>query len=161
MPDPDLLDLDRKPAPPARVLWTRRGAVALILLLFFVIIPLLNSAGVVPDYRLNFLGKYLCFAIVALGIDLIWGYTGLLSLSQALFFCLGGYAMAMHLSLPEGGGVYEVPQFLSYVYYGHDNPLPPFWRPMRSFAFAVAAGVMVPALVASVFGFFIFRSRVR
>ncbi len=131
------------------------------LALFFVAVPALNLAGAVPDYKVNFLGKYLCFAIVALGIDLIWGYTGLLSLCQALFFCLGGYAMAMHLSLPEGGGVYEVPQFLSYVYYGHDNPLPPFWRPFRSFAFALAAGVFVPALVASVFGFFIFRSRVR
>ena len=129
--------------------------------LFFVVIPALNYAGVIPDYRLNFLGKYLCFAIVALGIDLIWGYTGLLSLCQALFFCLGGYAMAMHLSLPQGGGIYEVPQFLSYVYYGHANPLPPFWRPMRSFTFAVAAGVFVPAILASVFGFFIFRSRVR
>jgi urea transport system permease protein len=130
--------------------------------LFFLVIPALNLGGVVPDYKLNFLGKYLCFAIVALGIDLIWGYTGLLSLCQALFFCLGGYAMAMHLSLPEGGGIYEVPQFLSYVYYGRGgNPLPPFWRPFHSFTFAVAAGVFAPALVASVFGFFIFRSRVR
>lgn len=129
--------------------------------LFFLVIPALNHAGVVPDYKLNFLGKYLCFAIVALGIDLIWGYTGLLSLGQALFFCLGGYAMAMHLSLPQGGGVYAVPQFLSYVYYGQDNPLPPFWRPMQSFTFAVAAGIFIPALVASVFGFLIFRSRVR
>jgi urea transport system permease protein len=70
--------------------------------------------------------------------------------------------MAMHLSLPEGGGIYDVPQFLSYVYYGRGgNPLPPFWRPFHSFAFAVAAGLIVPAIVASVFGFFIFRSRVR
>jgi len=134
---------------------------AAVAALFFVIIPLLNRLGVVPDYKLNFLGKYLCFAIVALGIDLIWGYTGLLSLCQALFFALGGYAMAMHLSLPEGGGIYEVPQFLSYVYYGHANPLPPFWRPMRSMAFAVSAGIVLPAVLASVFGFFIFRSRVR
>lgn len=132
-----------------------------VLALFFVIVPLLNAANVVPDYKVNFLGKYLCFAIVALGIDLIWGYTGLLSLCQALFFCLGGYAMAMHLSLPEGGGIYKAPQFLSYVYYGHDDPLPAFWKPFRSFGFAVAAGVFIPALVASVFGFFIFRSRVR
>jgi urea transport system permease protein len=150
----------RPPADP-RVRRLRLVATIGVLSLFFLIIPGLNRAGVIPDYKLNVLGKYLCFAIVALGIDLIWGYAGLLSLCQALFFALGGYAMAMHLSLPEGGGVYEVPQFLSYVYYGQDNPLPPFWRPFRSFAFAVAAGVFVPALVASVFGFFIFRSRVR
>jgi urea transport system permease protein len=139
----------------------RRAALVGVVGLFFLVVPLLNYLGVVPDYKLNFLGKYLCFAIVALGIDLIWGYTGLLSLSQALFFCLGGYAMAMHLSLPQGGGIYDVPQFLSYVYYGKDNPLPPFWRPFTSLPFAVAAGIFVPALVASVFGFFIFRSRVR
>jgi urea transport system permease protein len=151
----------RPPAIDPRVRLLRLGATAAVLALFFVLIPAMNLAGVVPDYKLNFLGKYLCFAIVALGIDLIWGYTGLLSLCQALFFCLGGYAMAMHLSLPEGGGIYDVPQFLSYVYYGHANPLPPFWRPFRSFTFAVGAGVLVPALVASVFGFFIFRSRVR
>ena len=151
----------RPPAPHPRVRRLRIATAAAVAALFFVAIPGLNYAGVVPDYKLNFLGKYLCFAIVALGIDLIWGYAGLLSLCQALFFCLGGYAMAMHLSLPEGGGVYDVPQFLSYVYYGHDNPLPPFWRPMRSFAFATAAGIVVPATLASVFGFFIFRSRVR
>ncbi len=75
---------------------------------FFVAIPLLTMAGAVPDYKLNILGKYLCFGIVALGIDLVWGYTGLLSLCQALFFALGGYAMAMHLSLPQGGGQYRL-----------------------------------------------------
>src|SRR5688500_12471405 len=150
----------RPPADP-RVRRLRLIATLGVLALFFLVIPGLNRAGVIPDYKLNVLGKYLCFAIVALGIDLIWGYAGLLSLCQALFFALGGYAMAMHLSLPEGGGVYEVPQFLSYVSYGQDNPLPSFWRPFRSCAFAVAAGVFVPALVASVFGFFIFRSRVR
>ena len=92
---------------------------------------LLNIAGASPDYKLNILGKYLCFAIVALGIDLIWGYTGLLSLCQALFFALGAYAMAMHLSLPEGGGQYDYPQFMTFAYYGHGKDLPWFWVPFR------------------------------
>ncbi|MDB5295161.1 MAG: conserved rane protein of unknown function [Phycisphaerales bacterium] len=129
---------------------------------FFVGVPLLNAGGVVPDYKVQLLGKYLCFALVALGADLVWGYTGLLSLCQALFFCVGGYAMAMHMSLPAGGGVYEVPQFLSFVYYGPGkDPLPPFWKPFQSGAFAVLAGLVASAALASVFAFFIFRSRVR
>src|SRR5688572_30609621 len=137
----------------------RLKAIAGLLLVVFVAIPALNAAGVVEPHSLNRLGRYLCFAIAALGIDLIWGYCGVLSLCQALFFCLGGYAMGMHLSLPQGGGIYDVPQFLSYVYYGRGgNPLPPFWRPFQSFTFAISAGIFVPAVVASVFGFFIFRS---
>lgn len=139
----------------------RRVTLISILLLFFVLIPLLNVTGIVPDYRVNKLGKYLCFAIVALGIDLIWGYTGLLSLCQAIFFCVGGYAMGMHLSLPEGGGYYKVPQFMEFAYYGHHGELPPFWKPFASFSLAVLAGLFLSAVIASVFGFFIFRSRVR
>ena len=94
--------LARMPDP--RVYRLRQAMVIGILLIFVVLIPALNMLGVVGDYKLNLLGKYLCFAIAALGIDLIWGYTGMLSLVQALFFCIGGYAMAMHLSLPQGGG---------------------------------------------------------
>src|SRR5215211_7097113 len=81
----------------------RLFTVAAILSLFFLVIPALTSIDVVKDHNLNRLGRYLCFAVVALGIDLIWGYTGMLSLGQAFFFCLGAYAMAMHLALPEGG----------------------------------------------------------
>src|ERR1700730_9661048 len=108
-----------------------------ILAVFFVLIPLLTFAGVVPNYRLSILGKYLTFAIVALGIDLIWGYTGLLSLCQAIFFCIGGYAMAMHLSLPEGGGMFRIPQFMEFAYYGHHGQLPAFWKPFSSLTFSV------------------------
>src|SRR5262245_12924401 len=74
----------------------------LFILLFdlFVGIPCLNLFGVIEPHNLSRLGRYLCYAIAALGIDLIWGYSGVLSLCHALFFCLGGYAVAMHLSLP-------------------------------------------------------------
>jgi urea transport system permease protein len=149
----------RAPAP--EVVYVRIAAVALVILLFVVVVPLLTVTGAIPDYRLNLLGKYLSFAMVALGIDLIWGYTGILSLCQALFFCLGGYAMAMHLSLPEGGGVFKIPQFMEFAYYGHHGELPAFWRPFSSFTFALVMGFALPAAVAVFFGFFIFRSRVR
>jgi urea transport system permease protein len=132
-----------------------------ILLLFFVFIPLLNLAGVIPNNKVNVLGKYLSLAVVALGIDLIWGYTGILSLCQAFFFCLGGYAIGMHLSLPEGGGLYKVPQFMEFAYYGHHGQLPPFWQPFHSLFLSIIAGIVVPMLAAGIFGFFIFRSRVR
>jgi urea transport system permease protein len=147
--------------PPPQVIWARIIAVGSVGALFLFLIPLLTELGAIPDYRLNLLGKYLSFAMVALGIDLIWGYTGILSLCQALFFCLGGYAMAMHLSLPEGGGVFKTPQFMEFAYYGHHGELPPFWKPFSSFTFALMVGFLLPAAVATFFGFFIFRSRVR
>ena len=148
LPDPDVYRL-------------RFGVLVAVLALFFLIIPALNAFGVVADYKLNFLGKYLSFCLVAIGIDLIWGYTGILSLCQAFFFCLGAYAMSMHLSLPEGGGVYKIPQFMEFAYYGHNGQLPPFWKPFKSGLFAVFMGMALPGLVAGIFGFFIFRSRVR
>ncbi|HET6247508.1 MAG TPA: urea ABC transporter permease subunit UrtC [Tepidisphaeraceae bacterium] len=149
--------------PDRRVMWLRVVTVVLVLGLFFIGIPLMTACGIVPDYKLNILGKYLCFAIVALGIDLIWGYTGLLSLCQALFFALGGYAMAMHLSLKEGGGdvrpeYNNIPQFM---FFNNVHDLPGFWKPFASMPFAILAGLLVPAAVAALFGFFILRSRVR
>ncbi|HVT87656.1 MAG TPA: urea ABC transporter permease subunit UrtC [Tepidisphaeraceae bacterium] len=148
---------------PPNILWTRRGVCALMLLLFFVFVPVLNSAGIVPDYKISVLGKYLCLAIVAIGIDLIWGYTGILSLCQAFFFCLGGYAMAMHLSLPQGGGdvrpeYNNIPQFM---FFNNLHELPGFWKPFGSFTFTLIAGLGLPTLAATIFGFFILRSRVR
>lgn len=149
--------------PDPSVVYLRRGTTAFVLLLGFVIVPLLNYVGIVPDYRVNFLGKYLCFAIAALGIDVVWGYTGLLSLCQALFFCIGGYAMAMHLSLPQGGGdvrpeYNNIPQFM---FFNNLTALPGFWKPFASFPFAIGASILLPGLVAAVFGFFILRSRVK
>jgi urea transport system permease protein len=146
-----------------RVKRLRIAIVASVACLFFVIVPLLNAAGIVQDYRINILGKYLCFAVAALGLDLVWGYTGLLSLCQALFFCLGGYVMAMHLSLPQGGGdvrpeYNNIPQFM---FFNNIHDLPRFWRPFASLSFTLAAGVILPAALATALGFFILRSRVR
>src|SRR5205823_1262420 len=145
--------------PDRRVFWLRAVTVSALLLFFFAAIPILTTAGRIPDYKVNILGKYLCFAIVALGIDLIWGYTGLLSLCQALFFALGGFAMGMHLRLPEGGGQPASPQSYLYGYTG--DGLPWFWLPFRSGTFAVFAGLAVPGLIGGLFAFFILRKRVR
>ncbi|MBL9207598.1 MAG: urea ABC transporter permease subunit UrtC [Opitutaceae bacterium] len=132
-----------------------------------VVLPLLNVLLVpghplqVSDFTLNLYGKYLTLAVLALGVDLLWGYTGLLSLGQALFFSLGGYAMGMHLMLMIGKrGQYksDLPDFM--VFLGYPG-LPAHWQPFYSFWFALAATLLVPAGVALLFGFFAFRSRIK
>jgi urea transport system permease protein len=127
------------------------------------VVPALNLAGVIEPYNLNRLSRYLCFAIAALGLDLIWGYAGVLTLAHALFFCLGAYAIAMHLSLPGGGGdvrpeYNDIPQFF---YFNDISVLPVWWEPFGSLAFALAAGLLLPAVLAGSVGFLIFRNRVR
>lgn len=126
-----------------------------------VVMPLLNVFGVIEDFTLNLWGKYLCYGIMAISIDLLWGYTGLLCLGQALFFTLGGYMMGMHLMLMIGKlGQYksELPDFM--VFLGHTE-LPTFWQPFVSFPFALAMVFIVPALLAYVFGYLAFRSRIK
>jgi len=146
-----------------RVIWLRRVAVTALLALCLVIIPILNVMEIVPDYEINRLGRYLCFAIVALGIDLIWGYTGILSLCQAFMFCLGGYAMAMHLSLAQGHGdvrpeYNNIPQFF---FFNDISQLPGFWKPFASLPFSLAVAIGLPTIVAAFFGNFLFKGRVR
>jgi urea transport system permease protein len=141
----------------------RRRVTAGLLVLLFVVAPGLSLAGVIEPYTLNRLGRYLCFAIAALGIDLIWGYAGVLSLCHALFFCLGGYAIGMHLSLAAGGGdvrpeYNNIPQFF---FFNNVDVLPAWWSPFSSLPVALLAAVVVPGLLAALFGFFIFRNRVR
>jgi len=141
----------------------RSRTIASLLFLLFIAVPVLAVAGVVEPYNVNRLGRYLCFAIAALGIDLIWGYAGVLSLCHALFFCLGGYAIAMHLSLPAGGGDVRpeyngIPQFF---FFNNIEALPGWWQPFASLPVALAAAVVLPALLAAFVGFFIFRNRVR
>ncbi len=155
IPRPPLLD--------PRIKQLRIIAVIAVVILFYVLIPILNSTGAVSDLSINILGRYLCFAIVALGIDLVWGYAGLLSLCQAFFFCVGGYAIGMFLSLPQGGGQVQkaynnIPQFF---FFNNQSTLPDFWKPFASLPFTLAMGIFIPAVVAGIFGFFIFRSRVR
>ena len=149
--------------PDPRVIRLRRVTMIGVLALGFIVIPMLDKVGIVPDYAVNRLGKFLCYCIAALGIDLIWGYTGLLSLCQALFFSLGGYAMAMFLSLPQGGGdvrseYNNIPQFM---FFNNLTSLPMFWKPFQSFSFALLAAIVLPGIVAGIFGFFILRSRVK
>ena len=128
------------------------GAIALVLMLVIPAILAATGQGV----RINQLGRFLALAIVALGVDLIWGYTGLLSLGHGVFFALGGYALAMYLQLQLPPG--QIPDFFSL--YGV-NQLPIFWQPFYSFPFTLLAIALVPALVGAAFGYLVFRNRIR
>jgi urea transport system permease protein len=142
-------------------------ALALLLALVTALFPALNARGILSDFTLTLWGKYLCYALLALSVDVLWGYTGLLSLGQALFFALGGYMLGMHLMLLIGPlGSYAkagqnpagLPDFM--VFLGHTF-LPPFWRPFHSFGFASAMVFILPGVVALIFGFLAFRSRIK
>ncbi|WP_338038556.1 ABC transporter permease subunit [Neosynechococcus sphagnicola] len=124
------------------------------LLLIFVVPPLLVGIG--QGFRVNLLGRYLALAIAALGIDLIWGYTGILSLGHGLFFALGGYSLAMYLQLQLPAG--QLPEF--FTLYGVTE-LPAFWQPFYSLPFTIAAIILLPSLVAAVLGYLVFRNRIR
>src|ERR1700722_13990719 len=118
--------------------------VGVFLALLTVIFPVLNAHGLLSDYMITLWGKYLCYALLALSVDLLWGYTGLLSLGQALFFSLGGYMLGMYLMLMIGKlGQYhsDLPGFIGFP----GAPFSPnFWRPFHSFGFAVAMVLLVP-----------------
>jgi urea transport system permease protein len=147
---------------------SRRGWVsfAVVALVASVSVPVLNglppdSAMHLPDYLVTLFGKFLCYAIVAMAMDLLWGYAGILSLGHGVFFALGGYAMGMTLMLAIGdAGVYrsKLPDFMVFLDW---KELPWFWRPFDNFWFAVVAALAVPGLLAYAFGFFAFRSRIR
>jgi urea transport system permease protein len=115
----------------------------------------------VPTYAVALLGKYLCYAILALSLDLVWGYCGILSLGHGAFFALGGYAMGMYLMRQIGGrGVYAnsiLPDFMVFLNW---KELPWFWHGFDMFWFAAIMVLLVPGLLAFVFGWFAFRSRV-
>lgn len=145
--------------------WIIFGAVSILLLL---VLPLLNtlpndSMFWLPDYYLNLFGKYLSLAIMAMGLGLLWGYAGILSLGQAVFFGLGAYSIGMHLMLNIGaeGSKYGDPLRPDFMVWVQIMELPWYWPPYRSFAFAVAATVLVPMIFALLFGYLMFRSRIQ
>jgi urea transport system permease protein len=122
-----------------------------------IVLAALVLPVVLPPFRLNLLGRFLSLGIVALGVDLIWGYTGMLSLGQGIFFALGGYALAMYLQLNELKPG-ELPEFFSL--YGVKS-LPAFWQPFNSPLFTLIAIWVIPALVAGVLGYLVFRNRIK
>ena len=128
--------------------WAAFGMSALLLL---VVAPLALDV-----FTLNLMGKFLTYAIVAVGLDLIWGYGGMLCLGQGLFFAIGAYAFAMYLKLEASGK--RLPDFMDW---SGATALPAFWQPFHSPVFALAAAVIVPVLIAGAIGFLIFRSRVQ
>ncbi len=121
-----------------------------------LILVLLTMPFVLTLFRLTLLGKFICYAIVALGIDLIWGYTGILSLGHGVFFGLGAYAMAMHLKLVASGS--SLPEFMVT---GGLTQLPAFWKPFASAPFALIAVVVLPLLLALLVGFSTFKNRIK
>ena len=115
----------------------------------------------VPDYMIPLLGKYLCYALLAVSVDLVWGYCGVLSLGHGAFFALGGYAMGMYLMRQIGSrGVYGNPVLPDFMVFLNYKELPWFWEGFNIFPFAMLMVVLVPGALAFVFGCFAFRSRV-
>lgn len=150
-----------KPAP----LLSAKGWTAFLLALTMVcaVAPALNlwvpedSALHLSDYMLGLLGKFMCYAICALAIDLIWGYTGILSLGHGLFFALGGYVMGMYL-MREAAGPEALPAFMGFLDW---KELPWHWALSGSFAATVLLVFLVPGLIGGLFGYFAFRSRIK
>jgi len=138
-----------------------------VLIAAAVLVPILNLGTAensflhVPTYTVTLLGKYMTYALLAIAIDLIWGYCGILSLGHTAFFALGGYAMGMYLMRQIGTrGVYADPILPDFMVFLNWKELPWFWHGMNHFGFAMLMVVLVPAALAYVFGWLAFRSRV-
>ena len=134
------------------------GALVLAVLLAMPLLSLLPADNPlqVSAYTLTLVGKILCYAIVALALDLVWGYAGLLSLGHGLFFALGGYAMGMYLMREAAGD--GLPAFMTSLSW---TELPWYWAGTDNFLWAMCLVVLAPGLLALVFGFFAFRSRIK
>lgn len=149
---------------PEPLLGTRGWAIFLAALITVcAVAPALNllvpegSALHLSDYLVGLLGKFMCYAIVALAIDLIWGYTGILSLGHGLFFALGGYVMGMYL-MREAAGPDALPAFMGFLDW---KTLPWHWALSGSFVATVLLVFLVPGVIGGVFGYFAFRSRIK
>ena len=137
------------------------------LVLIAIVLPYLNlavpasSALHLSNYGLRLVGKYFCYAMLALAVDLIWGYCGILSLGHGAFFALGGYAMGMYLMREIGPrGVYGNPVLPDFMVFLNWKSLPWYWYGFNHFGFALLMVVLVPGVLALAFGWFAFRSRV-
>ncbi|WMN18429.1 urea ABC transporter permease subunit UrtC [Pseudomonas piscis] len=134
------------------------GALLLLVLLALPLLALLPADNPlhVSAYTLTLVGKILCYAVVALALDLVWGYAGLLSLGHGLFFALGGYAMGMYLMRQAAGD--GLPAFMTFLSW---SELPWYWAGTEHFLWALCLVVLAPGLLALAFGFFAFRSRIK
>ena len=138
------------------------GSLALLIMM----VPILNSLPEtsmfhMPTYTISLLGKYLTLALLALAVDLVWGYLGILTLGHAAFFALGGYAMGMYLMRQIGDrGVYGNPELPDFMVFLDWQQLPWFWSGFDQFWFAALMVMIIPGLLAFVFGALAFRSRV-
>ncbi|SFN92189.1 urea transport system permease protein [Candidatus Pantoea varia] len=128
---------------------------ALLVMPFLALLPATHPLAI-STYTLTLVGKILCYAVVAVALDLVWGYAGLLSLGHGLFFALGGYAMGMYLMRQAAGE--GLPAFMSFLSW---RELPWFWTGTDYFAWALCLSMLVPGLLALVFGFFAFRSKIK
>jgi urea transport system permease protein len=140
---------------------------AFLVLVAGIVLAVLNlavapgSALHVPDYAVSLIGKYLCYALLALSVDLVWGFCGILSLGHGAFFALGGYAMGMYLMRQIGTrGVYGNPVLPDFMVFLNYKELPWYWHGFESFPFAMLMVLVVPGVLAFVFAWFAFRSRV-
>ncbi len=126
-------------------------------IIFIFIVVMLSIAPLfLSDFRVNLLGKFVAYAILALGIDLIWGYTGILSLGHGVYFGLGAYCMAMYLKLEAARG--KIPDFMSWS--GLET-LPWFWQPFSSGIFSLTMAILLPTLLAFAVGYLTFKNRIR
>jgi urea transport system permease protein len=150
-----------------------KKAFAFLCVLGFVVVPALYYFGILSIGDINMLGRFMTFAILAVGLDLLWGYVGILSLCQFTFFCIGAYAMGMHLAHhggPEGivdANGWKIPACLFVVYpydvgeSSGDALVPGFWKPFWNLPLTIILGLLIPAAASFILGYFVFRSRVR
>ncbi|MET0290949.1 MAG: urea ABC transporter permease subunit UrtC [Steroidobacteraceae bacterium] len=135
-------------------------AVAILVPLLHLVVPSDSSAHL-SSYTVTLIGKYMTYALLALAVDLVWGFCGILSLGHAAFFALGGYAMGMYLMRQIGTrGVYGDPVLPDFMVFLNWKELPWFWYGFDQFWFAMVMVVLAPGLLAGIFGWFAFRSRV-